>query len=270
MKIIFAKKKFIFYFIWIPLLFVFLPSYIESGAICLSLFQTKGEIRGSTIDEDGNPLPGVSVTLISDVAFGQTRLTNMNGQFRFINLNPGIYSIRAELPGFNAAIRSNISVTFGGSISMNITMAIGDIDETGGIPNLIELPGQISKPGNAVIRPSTSVPNIPHMTMPNNFGINPFTQEKIPMEYAQCYYSDRKIYAKHGIAKVGQLEERLNNITEFPYGDERYALKNLNVENGCVYAIRVGPKNKLKTLLIRVIEIFEDGIMIEYWIQNER
>ncbi|MGB2763316.1 MAG: carboxypeptidase-like regulatory domain-containing protein [Candidatus Aminicenantaceae bacterium] len=269
MKKGFVKKRFMYNFVWISFLFIFLSNYFGSKGICLSQQRAEGQIRGTITDEEGTPIPGVTVEATSPVWGKATAITDVDGRFRLLNLPPGIYDIRAALPGFNVVERTGITVSYGGSVSLTICMNTADIDETGGIPQPSIQP---VRPSDKTTRQPFNLPHldIPQVTLHNNIGLNPFTRRRVPMNTAECYYSGGRIHGINGVARVGRSDERLNNITQIPYGDERYTNKSLKVELGCVYAIRVREKSELKTLLIRVLEVFGERIEIEYWIQNER
>ncbi len=58
-----------------------------------------GNLFGTVADSDGQPLPGVTVTL-SGVGATKTQITDQQGQFRFVALDPGQYTLKAELEGF--------------------------------------------------------------------------------------------------------------------------------------------------------------------------
>ena len=64
--------------------------------------QTTGKIAGLVQAEDGSPLPGATVTLTGEqlIARSLTETTNENGVFRFLNLQPGQYTVTIALPGF--------------------------------------------------------------------------------------------------------------------------------------------------------------------------
>ena len=64
--------------------------------------QTKSALTGTVVDQDGQPLPGVTVSLASDDLIGgvQTKLTGEDGDFKFILLPPGAYHVEASLDGF--------------------------------------------------------------------------------------------------------------------------------------------------------------------------
>src|ERR1051325_11505309 len=71
-------------------------------------FQT-GNIYGKVQAKDGSVLPGVTVSL-TGVGAPQTAYTDATGNFRFINLSPGAYTLKAELAGYGTATRSGITV----------------------------------------------------------------------------------------------------------------------------------------------------------------
>jgi hypothetical protein len=71
-----------------------------------------GNVFGTVADAGGQSLPGVTVTL-SGIGAPRTTITGADGQFRFLSLDPGMYSIRAELAGLGSVARSNIAVNIG-------------------------------------------------------------------------------------------------------------------------------------------------------------
>src|SRR6476469_6968361 len=60
-------------------------------------FQT-GNIYGHVVAKDGSLLPGVTVSL-TGIGAPQTFVTDASGDFRFLNLSPGKYNLKAELAG---------------------------------------------------------------------------------------------------------------------------------------------------------------------------
>ena len=68
----------------------------------IAIAQTKSALTGTVIDQDGLPLPGVTVTLTSEDLIGgaQIKVTGEDGDFKFILLPPGDYHVEADLDGF--------------------------------------------------------------------------------------------------------------------------------------------------------------------------
>jgi hypothetical protein len=80
-----------------------------------------GNLFGTVVDNNGAALPGVTVTLTGPGA-PQTTVTDAQGRFRFPNLSPGTYSLKAELAGFGTATRGGVGVRIGGSPDVTLTL----------------------------------------------------------------------------------------------------------------------------------------------------
>ncbi len=59
---------------------------VAAGAAHAQL--TTGNLYGTVADNDGQPLPGVTVT-ISGIGAPRVQVSNAEGQFRFLGLDPG-------------------------------------------------------------------------------------------------------------------------------------------------------------------------------------
>lgn len=92
----------------------------------------KGTLRAKVIDvEQGKVLPGVPVTITSPVMMGsKTSISNMDGEVLFINLTPGLYSVKSELEGFKTIVLTKIRVSVGTEAVVHVEMATAQIQET--------------------------------------------------------------------------------------------------------------------------------------------
>lgn len=81
-----------------------------------------GNILGRVVSKDGSALPGVTVTL-SGVGAPQTFITDAGGAFRFLNLSPGSYDLKADLAGFGTSTRHGVRVGIGVNSDVTMTMA---------------------------------------------------------------------------------------------------------------------------------------------------
>lgn len=83
-----------------------------------------GVILGTVTDSEGLPMPGVTVTVSSPALIGgsSTAYTDAEGNYRFPALPPGVYSVAAELQGFQKVIRREIRLYVGNSFNVSLTM----------------------------------------------------------------------------------------------------------------------------------------------------
>jgi hypothetical protein len=83
-------------------------------------YQT-GNVYGKVQQKDATPLPGVTVTL-TGVGAPQTFITDATGNFRFLNLSPGTYTLKAELAEFGSVTRTGLTVNIGRNADVVLTL----------------------------------------------------------------------------------------------------------------------------------------------------
>src|SRR5215510_15579305 len=105
--------------------------------LCLTMLpaawgqEFRGKIQGLVTDESGAVIPGVTITLNNIKTGIQTvKITNETGLYRFDNVDPGSYTLAAELPGFSKTVQENISVQAQGDVTVNLSLKVGDMSET--------------------------------------------------------------------------------------------------------------------------------------------
>ena len=89
-------------------------------------------ISGAVRDTTGGVLPGVTVEARSPVLIEGVRsaVTDGQGVFAIVELEPGTYSVTFTLPGFSTLIREGIELTTGFTAAVNADMAVGAVEET--------------------------------------------------------------------------------------------------------------------------------------------
>ncbi len=90
-------------------------------AVSASAQYQTGNIYGRTVAKDGTALPGVTV-MLTGVGAPQTTVSDDTGAFRFINLSPGTYTVKGELSGMGAAIRTGIGVNVGANADIELLL----------------------------------------------------------------------------------------------------------------------------------------------------
>jgi Carboxypeptidase regulatory-like domain/TonB dependent receptor len=88
-------------------------------------------IEGTVVDSQGAVLPGATLTLRNtDTGFTRTAVTEGDGRYRFAELPPGPYQIKAELQGFAPMDVKDITLTIGLSLRRDFTMRLQNLQES--------------------------------------------------------------------------------------------------------------------------------------------
>jgi hypothetical protein len=91
-----------------------------------------GTLSGTVKDESGAILPAASVRLSSPALISASiaTVTNERGQFRFVSLAAGDYSLDVDMSGFAAYHEDHISVEVQGSSERTVVLKVGSIAES--------------------------------------------------------------------------------------------------------------------------------------------
>ena len=89
-------------------------------------------ITGVVRDASGGVLPGVTVEAASPVLIEKVRqvVTDATGQYRIVDLRPGLYSVTFELPGFSVVRREGIELSGNFVATVNADLKLGTLEET--------------------------------------------------------------------------------------------------------------------------------------------
>src|SRR5687768_7015174 len=89
-------------------------------------------IAGLVRDSSGAVLPGVLVEASSDVLIEKVRssISDVNGQYRIVDLRPGVYTVTFTLTGFNTVKREAVEVAADFVASVNADLPVGSLQET--------------------------------------------------------------------------------------------------------------------------------------------
>jgi len=90
-----------------------------------------GKITGTVTDDEGIPLPGVTVEISSPALMGvRAQVTSEKGVYRFFNLPPGVYKVVFKLGGFQTIERENLRVSLDSTVSEDIVLKPSAIEES--------------------------------------------------------------------------------------------------------------------------------------------
>jgi hypothetical protein len=125
-----------------------------------------GTIAGKVTDEQGGVLPGVTVTLTAKTG-SKTQVTDAKGEFRFVALDPGTYSVKAELQGFRPKEQANLNMASGKTLEVPLALGVGGVTET------------VEVSANAVMIDTT--------TTASDNNLSPDLLTSIPMSHTAAY-----------------------------------------------------------------------------------
>jgi hypothetical protein len=89
-------------------------------------------IAGVARDTSGAVLPGVTVEAASPVLIEKVRsvVTDSEGNYKIIDLRPGVYAVTFSLAGFSTVKRDGIELPAAFTATVNAEMQVGSIEET--------------------------------------------------------------------------------------------------------------------------------------------
>ena len=90
----------------------------------------RGSITGTITDPNGDRMPGVNVMLTSgELGATSETMTDANGRYRFVALLPSTYTVAASIEGFSTAQQEDIELTVGKTLSVDLTMQLGSVED---------------------------------------------------------------------------------------------------------------------------------------------
>ena len=91
--------------------------------------QQTGRIDGVVTDATGGVVPGATVRLSGQTTAQLETTTSANGDYHFLNLSPGSYTVTAKLAGFADVVRQNVIVQTGGSTQIDLQLRPSGVTE---------------------------------------------------------------------------------------------------------------------------------------------
>jgi uncharacterized surface anchored protein len=90
-------------------------------------------ISGTVADQSGGMIPGASVKVIDEAKNALVRevISDDNGRFQALNIQPGSYSLTVEAPGFKKLTRSNVNLEVNTRLDVGeLKLTLGEVTET--------------------------------------------------------------------------------------------------------------------------------------------
>ncbi len=89
-------------------------------------------VQGVVTDKSGAAITGAHVTLTSTEEGAQERTiaTEAAGEFEFLALQPGTYTLTVDSPGFRKYDRKSLQLLVNTPVTVNVTMEVGSSSQT--------------------------------------------------------------------------------------------------------------------------------------------
>lgn len=88
--------------------------------------ENTGGVEGSVLDRSGATISNATVVLSGDKALGAKKITSdAAGHYRFVNLDPGTYTITVTAPGFSELKTKMVTIEVGRDPSINLVLSVG-------------------------------------------------------------------------------------------------------------------------------------------------
>ncbi|HOW84553.1 MAG TPA: mucoidy inhibitor MuiA family protein [Candidatus Aminicenantes bacterium] len=88
----------------------------------------RGAVSCFVTDSQGTPLAGATVILMGG-AFRRSLTSDVHGRVLLVNLKPGTYSLRAQLPGFKVVVREGLEVRPGRRAGLDLVLEQASLEE---------------------------------------------------------------------------------------------------------------------------------------------
>jgi peptidyl-prolyl cis-trans isomerase A (cyclophilin A) len=119
------------------------------------------EVTGKVISRSGEALPNVVVVLeAAPPASVRSLVTSSEGTYRFVNVEPGTYTVRFELAGLTPYSRTRLALTAGQKLTMTVALEVAPLaiaDKVVNAPPARSTPKFDLGPGEVAVGIETSV-----------------------------------------------------------------------------------------------------------------
>lgn len=205
---------------------------VAAFAAAAGFAQTSGRIQGTVKDSDGAPLPGVTLTATAPVLPGNITAVSANdGTFRLLSLPPGIYTVTANLDGFNTVESRDVKVGIDRTVTLELTMTAA-------------FAGELTVLGEAPVVDTSSATS--------GVSASAETFERIPMA--------RDFYAVAQLATGAAADASGTTVYGSTGAENAYVIEGLNTTG-----VELGTETKLLNFdFIQEVEIKTGGLPAEY------
>lgn len=112
----------------VPLALLFVLITISSTPL---FSQTSARIEGTVQDQTGAVVPNAKITVLNSKTQARSEISsNPQGYYVLPSLQPGLYTVTIEAPGFQKQIINNLELNVGNTVAQKIVLNLGHATET--------------------------------------------------------------------------------------------------------------------------------------------
>jgi hypothetical protein len=101
-----------------------------SGSLINVFGQANASLGGSVSDASGALIPGVTITAKNtQTGVVTTATSNESGSYQFPNLQTGVYTVTAELPGFRTQAYNDVTLGIAQQVRLNFSLQVGGLSQ---------------------------------------------------------------------------------------------------------------------------------------------
>ena len=175
---------------------------------------SSGTIQGTIKDESGGVLPGVTATLSGPaLQVGElTQVTDVGGNYRFVDVPAGAYRLKFELSGFSAMIREDLRLTVGFVARVDESLKVGVMTES------VTVSGQspvvdVTSTSASVAFTKEVLDSVPRgRDLQNIFAMAPGVTQAV-MDVGGSTMAQRQNLSSYGVASQPKLQVEGMNVT---------------------------------------------------------
>ena len=99
---------------------------------CLALTASAQGISGVIKDSSGSVIAGATIKATSPALIEKSRsvVSDSQGQYKLVDLRPGVYSVTFTAQGFNTAKREGVELVADFTATVNVELSVGSVDQT--------------------------------------------------------------------------------------------------------------------------------------------
>ncbi|WP_446744567.1 carboxypeptidase regulatory-like domain-containing protein [Silvibacterium acidisoli] len=112
-------------------LFLVMLCFAVAGSSRLAVAQVNlGSIQGEVHDTQHAAVPGAKLSLKNEsTGIQASSVSGAAGQYNFLNLSPGVYTLTVESQGFSTSVQQHITVGTGSTVAVNVMLKPGGVEQ---------------------------------------------------------------------------------------------------------------------------------------------